>query len=275
MDRFPPRDGLRTLIASPRMTAIVDAAFGDDPGRWPLPTATTPAEHWWRAVAAGGQGRYGSAFADLDCIARTNASGALESLAFSTRASFLRQLGGHDAGRTWDGQAWAAAGSDPSAAADALIGLAADALGVGRFALSDRLLRRASLGADLTGRPAIRLAWVRAELAMFTGDGPAAVEHARRATELAGRWTSARHAAKSQVVLAAALCSTGDVDASRLGADAALADTERLGLTPLSWASACLLADIGSSTHSVQQIGAVRDGSAAVIRHRGGTWTAR
>jgi hypothetical protein len=257
------------------MSAIGDVAFGGDPGRWPLPTATTPAEHWLRAVAAGGQGRYGSAFADLDCVARSTASGSVASLAFSTRASFLRQLGGHDVARTWDGRAWAAAGAEPTAIADALVGLAADALGVGRFALSDRLLCRASLGADVMGRVDIRLAWVRAELAMFTGDGPAAVAHARRATELAGRWTSARHAAKSQVVLAAALCSAGDVDASRLVADAALADTERLGLTPLSWASACLLADVGSSTRSASQIGAVRDGSAAVIRHRGGAWTAR
>ncbi|MFZ0833086.1 MAG: hypothetical protein WAM92_08390, partial [Mycobacterium sp.] len=38
--------------------ALAAAAFGDDPGRWPLPAATTPRELWLRAVAAGGQGRY-------------------------------------------------------------------------------------------------------------------------------------------------------------------------------------------------------------------------
>jgi hypothetical protein len=36
---------------------LANAAFGDDPQRWPLPPASTPHELWLRAVAAGGQGR--------------------------------------------------------------------------------------------------------------------------------------------------------------------------------------------------------------------------
>jgi hypothetical protein len=259
------------------MSAFAAVAFGDDPGRWPLPAATTPMELWLRAVAAGGQGRYGSAFADLESIGRAQAHGPLASLAFSARASFLRQLGGHDVARTWDGRAWAVAASDVAAGTDALIGLAADALGVGRFALSARLLGRAGdlLAGPAEGRLPIRLAWVSAELAMFSGDGPAAVGHAEVAVEAASRWGSARHSVKSQVVLAAALCSAGDVEGSRRVADAALEATERLRLVPLSWASACLLADIGSGARSPSQMAAVRDGSAEVVRHRGGTWTAR
>ncbi|HYO00898.1 MAG TPA: hypothetical protein VET27_02950 [Mycobacterium sp.] len=259
------------------MSPFVDAAFGDDPGRWPLPAATTPVELWLRAVASGGQGRYGSALTDLESLGRTQPHGALASLAFSTRASFLRQLGGHRAARTCDGRAWAVADSDVPAGADALIGLAADALGVGRFALSGRLLLRAEdlLARDTSGRLAVRLAWVRAELAMFTGDGTTAVEHAQGAAELASRWGSARHSTKSQVVLAAALCSVGDVEASRRVADAALQASERLGLIPLSWALACLLADIGSADLGPSRIAALRDRLADVVRHRGGTWTAR
>ncbi|MBJ7337296.1 hypothetical protein [Mycolicibacterium sp.] len=259
------------------MKAFVEVAFGDDPGRWPLPAPISPDELWLRAVAAGGQGRYASALSDLDLLERTQPGGALASLAFSTRASFLRQLGGHHAARTWDGRAWALATSDVPAAADALIGLAADALGVGRFPLSGRLLRRAAdlLDGDTSGRLPVRLAWVRAELAMFTGDGNAAVGHADGAVELAARWSSARHAAKSQVVLAAALCSAGDLPASRRVADGALRTSELHGLIPLSWALACLLADIGSAEHSPSQIAAVRDRLAEVVRHRGGTWTAR
>jgi hypothetical protein len=110
---------------------------------------------------------------------------------------------------------------------------------------------------------------------MFTGDGPAAVGHAEVAVEAAGRWGSARHSVKSQVVLAAALCSAGEVEGSRRVADAALEATERLRLVPLSWALACLLADIGSGVRSLSEMAAVRDGSAEVVRHRGGTWTAR
>lgn len=259
------------------MNTIVHVAFGSEPDRWPLPAATTPEECWQRAVAAGGQGRYASALADLDTVARARPDDSLASLALSTRASFLRQLGGHDAARAWDGRAWACAGSDVDAGIDALIGLAADALGVGRFAVSDRLLCRAAelLGTDAPGRLPVRLAWVRAELAMVVGEGAAAVRHAERAVGLADRIGSVRHAVKSQVVLAAAWCSAGEVDAARRVADEALVATERWGLMPLSWALACLLVDIGSTVHTPSQIRARRDGFADGVRRRGGSWTAR
>ena len=62
-------------------------------------------------------------------------------------------------------------------------------------------------------RLAVRRAWVAAELAMAGGEGPIAVRHAEAAVELAARRPSVgRHRAKSEVVLAAALCSAGDVD---------------------------------------------------------------
>ena len=86
------------LLADP----LNNAAFGDAPNLWPLPQASTPHELWLRAVAAGGQGRYGNAMADLDVLCRTRRSGPLVSLAHSTRASFLRQLGWHDRARGWD-----------------------------------------------------------------------------------------------------------------------------------------------------------------------------
>src|SRR5712675_114014 len=175
---------------------LANAAFGDDPQRWPLPPPSTPHEFWLRAVAAGGQGRYGSAMTDLAGLLQRG--GPLVSLAHSTRASFLRQLGWHDRARRWDGLAMALAGSDQQAGADALIGLAADALGVGRFAASATALRRA--GELLTGsvppRLPVRLAWVTAELAMARGDGATAVGHAERAVELAAAFCSVRHAVK-------------------------------------------------------------------------------
>ena len=151
--------------------ALANAAFGDDPGRWPLPAATTPYELWLRAVVAGGQGRYGSALADLATL-RRGPRGPLVSLAHSTRASFLRQLGWHEPARTWDGRASALAGADPEAGADALIGLAADALGVGRFAASGRALSRA---ADLLTEPcACATACADGVGVRGTGDGPRA-----------------------------------------------------------------------------------------------------
>ena len=171
------------------------------------------------------------------------------------------------------------AGGDPEAGADALIGLAADALGVGRLAASAALLARAAGLADrAAAAPAGDPAGVgRAELAM------AAVTALRgAATPGAGsNWPSAalpglrRHRVKSDVVLAAALCCAGDLTASRAVADAALADTEAYGLVPLRWALACLLADIGSDAHSP---GGHRGdpGPKCLVRDRhGGRWKTR
>lgn len=250
---------------------IIDAAFGDDPGRWPLPTAHSDEELWLRAVVAGGQGRYANAYADLASVRRVRRVGRLASLAHSTQASFLRQLGWHDRARGWDGRALALASGDPEGRVDALIGLAADALGVGRFAASSATLRRAQ--GLLDGAPtrlAVRLQWVSAELAMATGDGATAAGHAECAIDVAAALGSTRHSVKSQVVLAAALCSDGRLDRSRAVADAALDTTQRLGLVPLSWALASLLGDIGSGNHSHDQVVDIRDVSADTVRRRGG-----
>jgi hypothetical protein len=250
---------------------LTNAAFGDDPGCWPLPAASSTEELWLRAVVAGGQGHYASAYADLARLRRAHRVGRLASLAHSTQASFLRQLGWHDRARGWDGRALAVAGDDLEGRGDALIGLAADALGVGRFAASAEALRRAQgLLDDGPPRLAVRLAWVSAELAMATGDGAAAVAHAKRSVELAAALGSARHVVKSDVVLAAAFCSDGRPDRSRAVADAALQTTQRLGIIPLSWALACLMVEIGSGTHSADQVIEIRDDSADTVRRRGG-----
>ena len=179
--------------------------------------------------------------ADLAAV-RRGPRGPLVSLAHSTRASFLRQLGWHERARTWDGRASALAGADREAGADALIGLAADALGMGRFAASERALDRA---ADLLDEPGparlhVRIAWVSAELAMARGQGAEAVDHAETALAGAAALGSARHTLKSEVVRAAALCCAGDLDGSRRVADTALDSTERLGMIPLRWALASL-----------------------------------
>ncbi|MGE2814084.1 hypothetical protein ACQI5H_02890 [Mycobacterium heidelbergense] len=269
-----------------RHTSTIDAtlaaaAFGNQPQSWPLPTATTPRQLWLRAVASGGQGRYGSAFRDLAALRRSGAGGPLVSLAHSTQGSFLRQLGWHERARGWDGRALALAGTDPEAQADALIGLAADALGVGRFAAAAALLTRADstlAAATVPDRLAVRRRWVGAELAMASGEGDVAVRRAEEAVELAGAMgsgrleASARHRVKSDVVLAAALCSAGRADRAREVAEAALDATERFGLIPLRWALACLLIDIGSVTFSARELPEIRDVCAGQVRRAGGAW---
>lgn len=258
-----------------------EAAFGAEPGRWPLPSAQTANDLWLRAVAAGGQGRYGSADADLSRLLRSRPDARLASLALSTRASFLRQLGWHWRAHDWDGRARARAAGDPESGVDALIGLAADALGVGRLEVSAALLDRAATLVQSHSTPPprlhIRLAWVRAELAMAAGQGRAAVGHARRGVDLAedALPTLRRHRVKSDVILAAALCCAGDLAGSRVLADAALDAADAAGLVPLRWALACLLADIGSGAHSPGVIADVRDRSARFVVRHGGRWNVR
>jgi hypothetical protein len=274
-------------VIETRHTSTVDrklaaAAFGDRPGSWPLPTATTPQQLWLRAVASGGQGRYGSAYRDLAELRRSGSAGRLVSLAHSTQASFLRQLGWHTLARGWDGRALALAGADPEARADALIGLAADALGVGRFAAAATLLARVdpmpAPGPGVPDRLPVRRRWVAAELAMACGDGASAVRHAEAAVELAQAMASGpigasvRHRVKSEVVLAAALCSAGRTERARSVAEAALDATGRLRLLPLRWALACLLIDIENDTFSAQKLREIRDICAGQVRRAGGAW---
>lgn len=265
-----------SINAASSTDSLYDVAFGGNSGCWPMPTATTTEQLWLRAVAAGGQGRYGSALSDLERLSRSIRCGPLVSLGLSTRASFLRQLGWHDLARPIDGRAFALAGDDAEAAADALIGLAADALGVGRFAASARALQRArDLAADSPARVHVRLAWVAAELAMVQGDGAGAVTGAELAVHLAASQGSVRHTVKSSIVLAAALCSRGEIGAARREADDALWRTASLDLVPLRWAVASLLADIGSERHSGAEVAAIRDVSAETVTRRGGVWCPR
>ncbi|MCV6963403.1 hypothetical protein BST27_21295 [Mycobacterium intermedium] len=262
--------------ASARPATLLAAAFGDQPNTWPLPTATTPNQLWLRAVAAGGQGRYGVAYSDLAQLRRSVTSGRLASLAHSTQASFLRQLGWHTLARGWDGRALALAGDDPEAGCDALVGLAADALGIGRLAASAALLARAET-LPVDERQAVRRRWVAAELAMAGGDGATAVSHAQEAVELAQAMTvlSVRHRVKSDVVLAAACCSAGNIDRACAVAEAALDATGQFGLVPLQWALSCLLIDIGKvtlSAHKLRELVDIRDICAGQVRDAGGNW---
>ena len=171
------------------MTLIAKAAFGDDPGRWPLPAATTPHERWLRAVAAGGQGRYGVALADLAALCRVGRSagsgvaGPQHARVVPASARLARRR--HALGRPGAGAGRRRPG--------------------GRCRRADRSGRRRArrgpvrrLGSGRwTARPTsspdrgrhgctVRLAWVSAELAMACGagfDGGAA----RRAGGRAGR----------------------------------------------------------------------------------------
>lgn len=160
---------------------------------------------WTDAVELGAQGRYAQAREVLSRIRQSEPAG---SLALSTRASHARQVGAD--GADWDRQALACA-ADPESTADALIGLAADAVANGDAAEAEQMLGRAAeviegtSGLDEMWRPLTRWHWVSAERALLAGDPATAYIEARAARRsCTGR--SIRHETKSAIIAMA----TGD-----------------------------------------------------------------
>jgi hypothetical protein len=258
-----------------------EAAFGATPDRIPRGVRNAE-ERWLVAVALGGQGRYAAAATELAWLAADpGVAPRLAAHAAVTRAAHLRQLGGHAAARTHDavGLRLAAAalrarpsaphiggvspccdgvggagavcdGVDLAAARiDALVGLAADAIGLGDPAMAERLLTVAApaLAAHPSWRPATRAGWVRAELALVRGRAGAAVAPAEAALAAARRGGSLRHVLKSRIVLAVAQATAGMTTAAAAVTelDAVTAECARSGLLPLCWPAGLAALDLG------------------------------
>ncbi|WP_232376365.1 hypothetical protein [Amycolatopsis aidingensis] len=238
------------------------AAFGDAPaiGERELAAAVSahPRTRLLAAVLFGARGRYAAAAAILDQLSR-GPDPVTAALAGVTLAAHRRQLGGHARARELDGAALLrteAAGerdrADPDgldvsgARADALLGLAADNLGLGRLAVARRLAAMA-----VAGRPGwrtkVRAGWVRAEIELLAGDAAVAVRYAEPAAELAASRAAVRHAIKSDLVLGAALAGCGSPAKRSRAAGlvgAALAEAEKLELWSLAWPAGLLAAEL-------------------------------
>ncbi|QLY31939.1 hypothetical protein H0264_06460 [Nocardia huaxiensis] len=267
-------------------SVLAETAFGATPATAAagLPAATSAPESWLRAVALAGVGHYAAGRAELRRAGRATTDPVLRSFIFSTEGSLLRQLGWHAHAAVADGRAAAlvlppdSVPADPlappeeeraraRAVCDALTGLAADALGTARPALSARLLTRCRthfdtlLSEDSSGwRQRIRLHWVSAETALSApGAGliappahPAAEQspepplrdpalaHAEAALALAEQSPSVRHQVKSRLLVAAAAAATGDLDRSRILAAEVADQCREHELLPLRWACAML-----------------------------------
>lgn len=250
---------------------------------------------WKAAVEAGGRGEYASALTDLarlgvdvrsahGSMPRDPDAAALLSLCRSTTASLLRQGGRHDLAQGVDGHAFAAvamvdpapgtvAAADPvrAARADALIGLAADNLGLLRFGASGRLLDRARkllspegwASAErvdwLTlGRCRLRWEWVSAELGLYSGNTAAGLSHAEAGTALVRHLSAtsgvpARHRVKTSLIHAAALAGVGEIGVSATRARDVVVDAGERGLLPLEWAGLSLLTGIGAASASEEE----------------------
>ncbi|MGW3999804.1 hypothetical protein ACWEF6_40455 [Amycolatopsis sp. NPDC004772] len=238
--------------------ALRAAAFGSGP--LPDPAVTrgpgSPRERLLAAVVLGAQGRYAAAAALLGAL-RHASDPVTASLAASTLASHRRQLGGHRQARALDGEAFAKAAAlitepDPDgldaagARADALLGLAADNLALGRLSAARRFAERAA-AVDTRWRATVRGGWVGAEIALAAGQGADAVPHARRAFETAQARGARRHLVKSGIVLAVALSAAGAPDHRKISDDLvgnAMATAEECELLSLSWPAALVAADL-------------------------------
>jgi hypothetical protein len=253
MDDAAPAPGLER--------ALRRAAFGPEPeiATRTLARARTasPRCRWLAAVLHGARGEYAAATAILAALG-THPDPALAALARSTLASHRRQLGGHGVALGLDGAALlsaAVAGPAPAdedgvdargALADALLGLAADNLGLGRLTVARRVLARAG-DLPLGWRGQVRAGWVGAELELAAGRPEAALDPAERAAKLAAARGAFRHGLKSDLVLAAALAATGDRAARERAtklALAALEATQRHGVASLAWPAGLIAADL-------------------------------
>lgn len=221
------------------------AAFREDIGTV-VPARLDGEAAWLAGVVLGGRGHYAAAAAHLGPLVRGR-DPVLAALASATRASHLRQVGGHAAARRLD-----AAGlrkldgiRHPEARSDVLLGLAADAVGLGKL---DEARALVDLDTDDAGpRAEVRRGWLRAEIALAAGNARAAVAPAREA--LAHDYPSERHRVKSAIVLGVALGAAGEAEEAIELLERNLREAIRRRLLPLVWPAALVLGELGRSGH--------------------------
>jgi hypothetical protein len=240
---------------------------------------------WLAAVALGGQGRYAAAAAVLRPLINGRDQ-VLAALAGATLASHRRQLGGHAAARRLDAAALArlaalgtppvpTAGSPPTpttgprpvrtpgfspdpydtdlggAWSDVLLGLAADAIGVGQLSQARRLhaAARALIDEGRVGgwRAKVRTGWVGAEIELAAGRPEAGRAGAEHAARLAGEVGARRHIVKSDLVLATTFAAGGTPEGAVRAhglLEGVLSASLRWGIFSLAWPAALVLADL-------------------------------
>jgi len=240
-------------------------AFGDRPDTPVFGTAAdrhaSPRDRWLAAVTLGGQGRYAAAAAVLRDL-RTGHDPLFAALAGATMASHLRQLGGHEQARRLDAAALrrlpSRSAPDPDgvdhtgALVDALLGLAADAIGLGRVTEAARLhaAATAAAGDGRVWRVTVRIEWVATEVALAAGRFADAVAPAERALAVATAEGAVRHTVKSTMMLGAVLTAGGTPDGRRRARGLlteALTASLTWGMFSLAWPSASLLADLADA----------------------------
>jgi tetratricopeptide (TPR) repeat protein len=203
--------------------------------------AEAAAAGWLLGVCLSSAGRYGAALTVLYPLVTGDESAEsrlLAPLAAATVASIHRQLGRHAVAQGYDERALAGSGGAGEAGFDAVLGLAADAVGLADLATaSARLDEAAALAEGRVDwwRQRVRLGWVRAEVALLDGRPGDAVDAAHAAVDLAEHSGAPRHVAKGLLFLGVAQLEAGrPEDAATVLRRAGLL-AESLGTLPLLW----------------------------------------
>jgi tetratricopeptide (TPR) repeat protein len=236
--------------------------------------AEATAAAWLLGVCLSASGRYGSAMVVLEPLAVSSPEEPdrrlFASLAAATLASVSRQLGRHAEGRAIDNRALELAGDAAEARFDALLGLAADAVGLDDVVAADASLADAVAITDGRSdwwRQRVRLDWVRAEIALLREHPSEAVLRATAAIAAAEVAGAPRHVAKGLLFLGVSQVQVGDFEEAVTSLRRSATLAESLGAVPLVWPARAVLgalvataypaegaAALASARHVVRQI---------------------
>ena len=222
-------------------------------------------------LCLGAAGRYGSAMVVLEPLAEVAPEDPerrlFASLASATLASISRQLGRHAEARRLDLRALDLAGDAAEARFDAVLGLAADAVGLEEVTESDAALADAAGLVDGRSdwwRQRVRLDWVRAEVALLRSRPEEAVSRSASAVTLAEASGAPRHVAKGLLFGGVSLVQVGDVDEAAATLRRAATLAESLGAVPLVWPSRAVLGALVAPTNPSEGLASLSAARTAV-----------
>lgn len=199
---------------------------------------------WLLGVCMAAAGQFGSAVTQLQPLLTLPPNAEprtrhIAGAAAATLASIHRQVGKFAEARAFDDWAATVAASDPRVAFEAVLGSAADCVGVGdREGATVQVAQARAMCSENPSwwRERIRLGWVQCEVALILDRAAEAIAPLTRSVQEAEQVGAPRHVAKSLLFLSAAMHTVGDPAAlSVMGRAALLA--ESLGAWPLVWAS--------------------------------------
>jgi hypothetical protein len=209
---------------------------------------------WLRTVSLGAQGRYLPAWRLMaPLLGRASASPEIPdrwaSLAASTRASHLRQIGCGEAAIEWDTIARRCApvdDEDADALADALVGGAADQLVGGNVPAAVRGWTDARSVVQRAGQRArVRWHWVGTEIALARGSLDQAQEESSSALDAASGLGS-RHRTKTALIASAVSLARSETQVASAHLHVAQGLLARGGWPTLWWPAALLWLDLAA-----------------------------